>query len=60
MKAILRRKIKAGGNTFLGFKVYYKYTLIKTVGKNRQLGQWNRIVSPEINPHIYDTLFYNK
>ena len=43
VKAILRRKLKAGGNTFLGFEVYYKYILIKTVGKNRHLGQWNTI-----------------
>ena len=42
VKAVLRRKIKAGGNTFLGFKVYYKYILIR-VGTNGHLGQWNTI-----------------
>jgi hypothetical protein len=62
-KTLLKDKRTSGGITMPGLKIYYRAIVIKTARywySDRQVDQWNRIKDPEMNPHTYVHLIFDK
>jgi hypothetical protein len=61
--SILSKKSNAGDSTTPNFKLYYKAIAIKTARywhKNTYEDEWNRIEDPDMNPHSFAHLIFDK
>jgi hypothetical protein len=59
----MNNKRTSGEITMTVFKLYYRPIVMKTAWywySDRQVDQWNRIEVPEMNPHTYGFLIFDK
>ena len=62
-KEVLRKKSGAGGINLPDFKIKlqsYSHQDSMVLAQNRNIDQWNKIESPEINPCTYGYLIFDK
>ena len=62
-KTLLKDKRTSDGIIMPDIKLYYRAIVIETAWywySDRQVDQWNRIEDPQMNPHIYGHLIFDK